>query len=319
MEQQLEENTRVISDGIKELNECRRKLAQIIDQYNNLSRSLATISSLIDQLRLEAGKKLVKNIASKDDVQAVLKKETLSLQDWQKRLSNLIAEKQERLTEFENRLGNIKIIGDIIQLGEKRKNLEQIQQSPAFLELEAIRDEIATWVADLEAIQQAISMASQKEAQGKVQAAEKTIDNFFRKLTQHPAVSRIHLNVQEGRQGRNTYDISDGQGGDLTPLLSQGDLNALALAIFLGLTVTGGEGFPLGFVILDDPSQSLGSEYKRRLAQVLNEICEHKEVLIATMDQEFCGHIKERMTKNKTEYLFGEWTPEAGPTITRGK
>ncbi|GAI61761.1 unnamed protein product, partial [marine sediment metagenome] len=38
------------------------------------------------------------------------------------------------------------------------------------------------------------------------------------------------------------------------PILSQGDLNSLALSIFLGLSKTSGDSHPLGFVLMDDPS-----------------------------------------------------------------
>jgi DNA repair exonuclease SbcCD ATPase subunit len=92
---------------------------------------------------------------------------------------------------------------------------------------------------------------------------------------------------EDTRSGRNDYNITDQDGRDLTPILSQGDLNALALAIFLGLASAGGLTAPMGFVMLDDPSQSMGTEHKRNLAAVLDEVCNTRQVLLATMDSEF--------------------------------
>jgi DNA repair exonuclease SbcCD ATPase subunit len=127
-------------------------------------------------------------------------------------------------------------------------------------------------------------------------------------------VKHIRLQVAEIRQ-RNHYSITDEDGQDLTPILSQGDLNALALAIFLGLaSADGGQG-PFGFVMLDDPSQSLGTEHKRALVRILDAIAMNRTVLVATMDAELRDLVMAGLGREKQEYRFGEWTVENGPVL----
>jgi DNA repair exonuclease SbcCD ATPase subunit len=199
---------------------------------------------------------------------------------------------------------------------EKQRTLEAIQESPAFRALEAARDQVAEWVSDLEAVRAAVAAVAREEAGTKLQAAEDTIDAYFRTLTRHPAVQHVRLRLDEARGQRNSYEVTDQDGQDLMPILSQGDLNALALAIFLGLasadTANG-----LGFVMLDDPSQSLGSEHKRQLVKVLHEISQSKRLLLATMDREFRALLTDHLKRSRTEYTFGEWQPETGPCVTR--
>jgi wobble nucleotide-excising tRNase len=151
-----------------------------------------------------------------------------------------------------------------------------------------------------------------------LKAARAAIDKYFRQLTRNPAVKEIVLELKEDtRSGRNVYHITDQDGKDLTPILSQGDLNALALAIFLGLASAGGLTAPLGFVILDDPSQSMGAEHKGNLAAVLDQVCRTRQLLLATMDGEFYACLDKALTRAKTVYMFEDWTPSKGPCVRR--
>ena len=102
---------------------------------------------------------------------------------------------------------------------------------------------------------------SARRGRHRAKASEDTIDAYFRAVMRHPAVPHIRLRLDEARDPRNSDEVTDQDGKDLTPILSQGDLNALALAIFLGLA-SAGAASELGFVMLDDPSQSLGPDIK---------------------------------------------------------
>jgi hypothetical protein len=93
-------------------------------------------------------------------------------------------------------------------------------------------------------------------------------------------------------------------------------MNALALAIFLGLAATAKETGRFGFLMLDDPSQSLGTEHKKQLAKLLDHVAQHKTLVLATMDAEFHDCMKVSFTKARKEYRFGTWTPDDGPSIT---
>jgi ABC-type cobalamin transport system ATPase subunit len=94
------------------------------------------------------------------------------------------------------------------------------------------------------------------------------------------------------------------------------EAGALALAIFLGLAASNKDSGTFGFVLMDDPSQSLDSEHKKQLVRVLNEVASQKRLVLSTMDREFRDCLAAELTKAKTEYVFEAWTPEKGPTIT---
>ena len=99
--------------------------------------------------------------------------------------------------------------------------------------------------------------------------------------------------------------------------IRQGDLNALALSIFLGMASSPGLKASFGFLMLDDPSQSLGTAHKEGLTEILDQVLDHRMVIVSSMDAEFDSLLWSTLTKAKTRYVFSDWTPERGPKVER--
>jgi DNA repair exonuclease SbcCD ATPase subunit len=257
-------------------------------------------------------------LTPQDDAIALLADEESRIDVGLNTLKEAVDQKQNRLNEIAATLEKVRLVREVLQLEEKKELAEAVQESSEWKELDGIRNRVAEFVADVEAIMQALKTASQEEARGKIAAADSAIDAFFRKLTRHPAIRRVKLIVEtNARSGQNKYTFTGQDGKDLMPILSQGDLNALALAIFLGLATASDQGAPFGLVMLDDPSQSLGTEHKEKLVNVLDEIAARRRVVVATMDREFHECLKGSLTKAQAEYEFAEWTPEAGARAMR--
>ena len=68
--------------------------------------------------------------------------------------------------------------------------------------------------------------------------------------------------------------------------------------------------------MLDDPTQSFGSELTQQLVSVLDDIADLRRLIIGTADPEFKDLLMANITKNKVVYNFGDWNPTAGPQIT---
>jgi DNA repair protein SbcC/Rad50 len=310
------------------LDEIRKEMSGLRDEQKSLETAAKAYKKLDDDLKdlvsqretlaQKVGGVLNRDLTQEDDPVALLKAEHGQVDERMKVLKQLIGARQERLTQVEVQLAKCRCVREVLQRAEKQKIIEQIKESPEYRELNHERDLLAEFVNDVEAIKQAISTASHEDASQKLNEAGATIDDYFRRLTRNPAVKKIVLELKEDtRSGRNVYNITDQDGNDLTPILSQGDLNALALAIFLGLASASGPTTPLGFVMLDDPSQSMGVEHKRNLAAVLDEVCKTRQILLATMDNEFLSCLDTGLTKAKTVYEFGGWTPADGPSVRR--
>lgn len=306
-----------ITVKINALKAVLKELRGIADQYHKFNEELKAVQDQQTALRNETAKLLDTELGDDDDPLSLAGVELNRLDSRLKKLSQAIQDRQQRLDAIEQDLDLLRLARNYLDLERKKQVLETIQESDAFKQLEAIRDEVAQLVEDAEAIKAAVAGVARDEAETRLARAGKIIDEYFGKLSRNPAVKQLKLNVTaDKRTRRNSYEITDQDGKDLTPILSQGDLNALALAIFLGLAAAADDGASFGFLMLDDPSQSFGTEHKKQLAQVLDQVARRKRLIISTMDAEFHKYLEESLTKAKRQYCFGKWTPEEGPTIT---
>jgi DNA repair exonuclease SbcCD ATPase subunit len=149
-----------------------------------------------------------------------------------------------------------------------------------------------------------------------MKGAAGAIDNYFRRIVENPAIQKLDVRIEEdAKTGGNSYTFHDQNGEELSPVLSQGDLNALAMSMFLGLVKA--YSHPLGFIMMDDPSQSLGTAQKKRLAEVIDEVCEDRNLIVSTMDSELQEFLKSGLTKAKVIYEFSKWNPKTGPNVTK--
>jgi ABC-type hemin transport system ATPase subunit len=86
-----------------------------------------------------------------------------------------------------------------------------------------------------------------------------------------------------GPQRKVALDVSvDGVPGAALGVMSQGELHALGLALFLPRATAPGS--PFGFVVIDDPVQSMDPAKVDGLARVLSEVAESRQVVVFTHD-----------------------------------
>jgi len=123
--------------------------------------------------------------------------------------------------------------------------------------------------------------------------------------------------TEDRRTGLNSYTFQSKDGTDPTTILSQGDLNCLALSLFLGLARATGDTQPFAFLMLDDPAQSLGQEMKQRLVGALEDVASWRKLIIATPDEGLRDLLMANITKTKAVYDFVDWTEEDGPQVAR--
>lgn len=78
-------------------------------------------------------------------------------------------------------------------------------------------------------------------------------------------------------------DVSvDGQEASALSVMSQGEQHSLALSLFLPRAATADS--PFGFIVIDDPVQSMDPAKVNGLAQVLYQLGEHRQVVVFTHD-----------------------------------
>lgn len=86
-----------------------------------------------------------------------------------------------------------------------------------------------------------------------------------------------------GNRRRVTLDVSvDGQEGIAVGVMSQGELNALALSLFLPRMTLADS--PFHFLVVDDPVQAMDPQKVDGLARVLEDVARTRQVIVLTHD-----------------------------------
>ncbi|MGW9301691.1 AAA family ATPase [Streptomyces cyaneofuscatus] len=85
------------------------------------------------------------------------------------------------------------------------------------------------------------------------------------------------------RQGKVLLKVSvDDLGAPAYSVMSQGELHSLALSLFIPRATH--EASPFGFLVIDDPVQSMDTQKVEGLATVLSECARHRQVVVFTHD-----------------------------------
>ncbi|MEV6890919.1 AAA family ATPase [Kribbella sp. NPDC051137] len=88
-----------------------------------------------------------------------------------------------------------------------------------------------------------------------------------------------------GQRNRGTVKLAarvDGEPADALPVMSQGELNAIAMALFLPRAAMPAS--PLRFVVLDDPVQAMDPAKVDGLAEILVEYAKDRQVIVFSHD-----------------------------------
>lgn len=293
-----------------------RELESLLEEHGRLKEKLEIAKDALKEISREIAQVLGREVTERDDPYVLVNKKLDSINKELKELEDAVRSRQGILDGITHLLDQIEVMVDILNSEQKKRIVEEIQASPEYRGMEELKDELAILLDDIDKIKKVAGEISHEEAQQKVGAAEKVIDDYFRRIAGNPWISNIEFSVSvDSRTARNHYEFKDQNGQDLTPVLSQGDLNALALSIFLGMATSRVIKESFRFVMLDDPSQSLGSGHKERLIEILDEVLKDRMVVLSSMDKELQDLVFSKITGAKTKYVFSNWTPEKGPQV----
>jgi len=316
--ERLDARSRSLSQELKRIDTELPQINQTLRALEQLEGDLCAAEEHLRSQREAVGKVLQIEITKDDDPKALLDRKLDQLDE------ELAARKEaadNRLSELddieEQYLVPLKLIDDILRERARLQELGRMQKRDEFKELRTLQRRAASLKAATEAIGVAAAAVSQYAAKQAVQRAGQRSRDTFVKIADNPEVRDVRLVVGEKSVGgilRNEYTIQDPDGLSVVPILSQGDMNALAIALLIGLGLSA-DSLPLRLMIFDDPTQSLATPQKERLADVLDDIAASRQIVVATMDAQFLDVLKSRVTKRKRVYEFRSWRGTDGPQI----
>lgn len=316
-EQRLQQQVAGLQTTHKQREEELRGWVERLKHLSDLERERDRVQGSLTQAFAATANVLGCVVSASDDPIAVCNQRINAIDEKIDKVNAALTSRQQRFEQVRARLAAVLAIFDVLSLQARLETLGAIFKSEEYKKVDQLRDEMATLVADVDAIQIAVRDASTEAAKLKITAAQRAVKEYFVAMVANPALQDVKLTVEQKVNG-NDYHVLDSSGKELTPILSQGDLNCLALAMFFGLADARGGSKGLSVMMLDDPSQSLGEGHLRRLVEVLNQITISRPTILATMDPAFGQMLKQGLAKAKAIYELRNWTPERGPEYTGG-
>lgn len=309
-EQKISELSKQIETQEKE----KENIEKMIANAKQIKKEHESAKEILENKESEIKRK--HTIPDREDVSDYLKNKIKEIEDKEKEIKTKVGEKQKVLSEIENEITKVDKIIEILKLKAQREKAREIEKTEIWNRLKTKSEEFKKLYENCKIVIDKVKEASQEEAKTKIESIKDKVKEYFNRITQHPLIKELQVEVtHDTRTGVNSYAFVD-RGKEVTPILSQGQYNSLALSVFLSM---GGASdvTPFPFIMFDDPSQSLGSSEKENFVKILNEIAEKKNLIISTMDNELFEKIKDNITKQKKKYIFERWDPNNGPTISQ--
>jgi exonuclease SbcC len=317
-EDKIEVGVKALEAERKEQQVKVKQLKSFRDQLEELEKALAAARSSFKECRTEVAVTLQREIGEHDDPLALLNKQLQDIASELESQQKAIEKKGEKRISIFDQLAKLRTIDEILSLERKREIVERIWSTKEYKELDKLIDKASQFMEDVQVIKGSLATASREEAEAKISAAGTSLEKYFCRIANHPTITGLVMEVTEdSRTGLNSYNIKSKDGLDPTPILSQGDLNCLALSLFFGLAEAAEETQPFAFLMLDDPSQSLGPEMEQRFVSVLEDIAERRQLIISTPYVGFKNLLMSNITRNKDVYDFLDWTKKNGPQIAK--
>jgi DNA repair exonuclease SbcCD ATPase subunit len=215
----------------------------------------------------------------------------------------------------------------IVRVLEKQAEYERIkdtfaEENSQIKQLTDQINEMSALQANLQSISETMSKVQINLAQEFIGTGQELISEYYSNLCNHPFYDSIRIDIdQRNIKGvqKNTYNIKafNGQEGKDTLIstrFSIGQMNAAALSIFLALSSILQR--KSKFLIFDDPSQSLDTEHKQFLINILQDASQSNQIIVATQDAELDDLMRTKYAPaNGYVYLKYKGWSKNGPII----
>ena len=280
-----------------------------ISLQEKANREKAKLLASIKDIELAIGR----NISQTDDPVAILNAEISSSDEALLSMQGQVEAINSSLQGFDRAILDLDRFQRIGKAQQEIIKIEGINENDAYKQLNVVRKEAEQYAEDVDLLIEGLKNAVNAAAQQKLTAVQKSISDTFTRLTNRPDYPGLRISpADDGYIIELTNNKSETV--KAVPILNHADINCAALSIFLALAGSAQISHRLGIVILDDPSQSLDKACKKNLCTVLSRLCDSRQVIVATADEELRSAVSD-IPKNKVSYRVKDWSPSGGPIL----
>lgn len=141
------------------------------------------------------------------------------------------------------------------------------------------------------------------------------INRYFDAILCHPYFGKLRLDIERERPlvySVKALGVDQAYSTYIPTRFSHAQMNAAAISLFLSNNTKLAEEFPI--ILMDDPAQSMDPEHKVALANIISELSQRRQVVVATQDADLRDALQ-KVCKELRSYYFGGWS-QSGPSLT---
>jgi exonuclease SbcC len=309
---EMEGSTAELSGKLKELADAVRRTTGEIKELENNARELEDAEEALRKAEAVVRELLAGEPAPDADLEVIMKRELEEIEKDLEAAGRILEEYSRGVSEVLEKAERAAVVADVLAREARKSEIDAIGSTPEWRRVEEARDALMGEIEAVSLVKDAAMEVLKEVSRDRLAAAGGRIAEYYRELVERDDFDAIAVDPD------SEYDVCAVSGGRKVKALTffnQGDMNCAAMSIFLALGGGARDGGP-AFVMIDDPSQSLDSGQKGRLARLLDRVSADSQIVLATMDEELLSLLRSSMTRNKKVYRLGPWNPQTGPTVS---
>lgn len=316
---EVAEGQRLLGALKQRRSELKVKVEQLAEQKQHRSLAQKQLEKLSDRIATFLGVHTISESKIHQRLLENAQKSSLTCGDLEKSVESLANEIEglaTKATDLESSLLTVILKRDEISRHEKEE--ERIRRDHATSEKKAAAME--GFGARIERIRIALLDAKDKLASDRLKRARPRSLELYERLVRHPKFSSFDITTT-ARAKKLDYNFEVSVAGapstarEARLVLSDGQITATAVGIFLGLAESAAHGLDLLFI--DDPTQNLDLACKDAMAKLMVEMAGRKQIVLSTHDEDFVSYLKEYgFDRNANVFHIESWN--GNPKITSG-
>ena len=303
------------------INSINQQISGLEDQRSTLTIKSAELGQKYDTL--------MRRLKRLKETQLIIQQETKSSLTGKELLSVIekeIDKSKEKAKFYESTEQIDAIISRVTKVKEMHgylKDKEEVEQLERELpqvtklveDLKKRIDELTMLEASLETIRQLTLQYEREVVTTILEYLKDSINKYYNSVKGHPYFTKLQLEIE--KEEPLIYSIK-GIGEDqahstyIPTRFSNAQMNVVALSLFLANNEKLAGNLPL--VIFDDPSQNLDEDHKKAFANLLKNLAENRQIILATQDESLKNDVSGLIGKDMQLLSFSAWSTE-GPKV----
>jgi len=283
-----------IDKNLRQKREAQKQLLDLAKQDRKLEERREELVKKVGELRGQP-------VEAHESIDLVLEKIKRKIDSELKKLEGLLEARNEAISHVRQELDKLGVVDQLHRENLRLEELDNIPNLPEYGDLLEVEDELERHVGLLTELERCVNEEIEQAFREKFAALKDKVNELYRRLVGREDFPEIWIDVKNWEVLASAGKTGIG----VTRVFNVGDITAVALCLFLASAMRASH--DAGFILLDDPIQSLDEEHETRLAEILAELAEQRQVVVSCSRTSFLKALETAGTVSRQVIRLAAW------------